>query len=122
MAWVEFDSAEATENTITVLNSSTLAGHTLWAYMTNEQNLINAGHPPRTRGPKGRAEAQERGLMNGHGPDAKLRERGNNVHLWGLPGTMLAPELTKLFDPYGLRVTTEEPQPVQKVERYVRYR
>jgi RNA recognition motif-containing protein len=116
-AWVVFADSQKAEDAMQLLRGSTLAGHAIRAQKTDEQQVIDAGLPARTRGPKGRAEALERGLTNGYGPDAKLRERGNNVYLWGLPGTTLAPELTKLFDSYGLRVTVEEPQAVQKLER-----
>ncbi|CAE6528558.1 unnamed protein product [Rhizoctonia solani] len=118
-AWVGFNNPERTERALHILRDSVIAGHTIRAQKTDEQNLVDAGLPPRTRGPRGRAEAQERGLTSGNGPDAKLINRQKNVYMWGLPGRTLGPELTKLFDPYGLRVTAEEPRPIQKLERYV---
>lgn len=118
-AWVRFDYANKANDALKLLRGSKLAGHELRAQKTDEQNLIDAGQPSRSRGQKGRAEASERGLVDGHGPDAKLKERGTNVYLWGLPGRMFAPELVKLFDSYGLRVTAEETRPIQKIERYV---
>lgn len=116
-AWVRFDYANKANDALKLLRGSKLAGHELRAQKTDEQNLIDAGQPSRSRGQKGRAEASERGLVDGHGPDAKLKERGTNVYLWGLPGRMFAPELVKLFDSYGLRVTAEETRPIQKIER-----
>jgi RNA recognition motif-containing protein len=118
-AWVGFTNSEKTEQALQVLRNSVIAGHTIRAQKTDEQNLVNAGLPPRTRGPRGRAQAQERGLASGNGPDAKLINRQKNVYMWGLPGRVLGPELVKLFEPYGLRVTDEEPRSIQKLERYV---
>ncbi|CAE6433245.1 unnamed protein product [Rhizoctonia solani] len=116
-AWVGFTNPEKTEQALQVLRDSVIAGHTIRAQKTDEQNLVDAGLPPRTRGFRGRAEAQERGLASGNGPDAKLINRQKNVYMWGLPGRTLGPELVKLLDPYGLRVTAEEPRPIQKLER-----
>ncbi|CAE6425998.1 unnamed protein product [Rhizoctonia solani] len=118
-AWVAFSNPERTEQALQILRGSVIAGHTIRAQKTDEQNLVNAGLPPRTRGPRGRAEAQERGLASGNGPDAKLINRQKNVYMWGLPGRTLGSELTKLFDPYELRVTAEEPRAIQKLERHV---
>ena len=81
--------------------------------------MIRAGFPARARGEKGRAEAAERGLVSGNGPDAKLKERGSNVYVWGLPGTVTAPGLAKIFDSYGLKETSEERLPVRKIVRWV---
>ncbi|CAE6515384.1 unnamed protein product [Rhizoctonia solani] len=116
-AWVGFTNPEKTEQALEVLRDSVIAGYTIRAQKTDEQNLVDAGLPPRTRGPRGRAEAQERGLASGNGPDAKLINRQKNVYMWGLPGRILGPELVKLLDPYELRVTAEEPRPIQKLER-----
>ncbi|KAF8710680.1 hypothetical protein RHS03_02153, partial [Rhizoctonia solani] len=116
-AWVGFTNSDKTEQAVQVLRGSVIAGYTIRAQKTDEQNLVNAGLPPRTRGPRGRAQAQERGLASGNGPDAKLIKRQKNVYMWGLPGRMLEPELAKIFEPYGLRVTDEEPRSIQKLER-----
>ncbi|EIN07428.1 hypothetical protein PUNSTDRAFT_114870 [Punctularia strigosozonata HHB-11173 SS5] len=41
--------------------------------------------PSRSRGVQGRAEAEERGVITGNGPNGGITGRGKTVALWGLP-------------------------------------
>lgn len=42
----------------------------------------------RTRGPTGRGEAANKGLVNGNGPNGGTSGNGKNVIVWGLPGKL----------------------------------
>jgi hypothetical protein len=119
--WLRFEHSEGATRAVKLLRDSLLAAHPLRAQVTSELDIIKAGQPYRARGEKGRAEAAERGLLTGNGPDAKVKERGTNVYLWGLPGTTLSYDLIRLFDSYGLRVTAEDEQPVRQIYRYVTF-
>ncbi|KAG8732025.1 hypothetical protein FRC12_019464 [Ceratobasidium sp. 428] len=99
------------------MGNSLLAAHPIRAQLTNNLELIRAGQPYRVRGGKGRAEATERGLLTGNGPDAKVKERGTCVYLRGLPGTTLSHHLAQVFESYGLRVTTENEHPIRQIYR-----
>lgn len=117
--WLRFGQPEQAQIATEVLGTSVVAAHRIRAQLTEEADMLRAGFPPRTRGEKGRAEAVERGLISGNGPDAKLKERGSNVYIWGLPGTITASDLAKIFDSYGLKVTAEERLAVRKIFRSV---
>jgi RNA recognition motif-containing protein len=119
--WLRFEHPESATRAVKLMRESVLAAHPIRAQVTSDLDIIKAGQPFRARGEKGRAEAAERGLLTGNGPDAKVKERGTNVYLWGLPGTTLSYDLIRLFDSYGLRVTAEDEQPVRQIFRYVTF-
>ncbi|QRW00288.1 hypothetical protein RhiJN_28306 [Ceratobasidium sp. AG-Ba] len=115
--WLRFGKAEHAARAVKMLQSSRLAAHPLRARITKEIDIIRAGQPFRARGEKGRVEATERGLLTGNGPDARVKERGTSVYLWGLPGTTYSHDLARVLEPYGLRVTAEDEYPVRQIHR-----
>jgi len=115
--WLRFEDPEQAEQAVKMMGNSRLAAHPLRAQLTSDQNIVKAGQPYRARGEKGRAEAVERGLLTGNGPDARVKERGTCVYLSGLPGTTLSYDLRQVFDSYGLRVTAEDEHPVRHIYR-----
>ncbi|KAG8722398.1 hypothetical protein FRC08_002879 [Ceratobasidium sp. 394] len=118
-AWLRFDDPEQAEHAVKTMQNSRLAAHPLRAHLTTEENIVRAGQPYRVRGEKGRAEAVERGILTGNGPDARVKERGTCVYLWGLPGTTVSYDLRQIFESYGLRVTAEAEHPVRQIYRHV---
>jgi hypothetical protein len=75
------------------------------------------GLPTRTRGSKGRAEARERGLMNGDGPHAGIRGSGRNVVVWGLPSKLSEETFRALLKNYKLAGSEGGKQEVFKVDK-----
>lgn len=61
--------------------------------------------PRRARGPQGRAEAAERGVLSGNGPRGGLSAGGMSVVLWGLPGRLTAESLRAFLRDFTLAGT-----------------
>ncbi|KAK7693396.1 hypothetical protein QCA50_002964 [Cerrena zonata] len=84
-AFISFTKPDFTPNALKVLHGNTLGGSRIEAELVRPHDF-NSGGFTRTRGIKGRAEAAERGLFDGTGPNAGLTRNGANVLITGLPG------------------------------------
>jgi hypothetical protein len=74
----------------------------------------------RTRGTKGRAEAEERGVAAGNGPHAGLLQNtGKMVVIWGFPGKMDINLVAPYFKDFKVATSKNNKRRVQKVPLYV---
>lgn len=72
--------------------------------------------PGRSRGVQGRAEAMNRGVLDGNGPDAGVTERGKNVVVWGLPGKLTTDQLRQYLKSSRLGNTQGGKEEILKIE------
>lgn len=93
------------------LNRLTIAG----APVSAQPKIIEESRQ-RTRGTKGRAEAEERGVAAGTGPHAGLRQNiGKMVVIWGFPGRMTAELVALYFKDFQVATSKNDQPKVQKV-------
>lgn len=72
--------------------------------------------PSRTRGPKGRMEAAERGIIPGTGPDTGIPHQGRCVVMYGLPGQLTVETLRAFLKSFKLAGMENGQKEVIKVE------
>ncbi|OBZ75045.1 hypothetical protein A0H81_04246 [Grifola frondosa] len=84
-------------STLKALQSSMLGGK-----MTSSTSRDPPNLPPRNRGAEGRAEAAERGLITGNGPDAGVTNGGRNVVMWGLPSRITQENVRDMLKSFKL--------------------
>jgi hypothetical protein len=71
----------------------------------------------RTRGVKGREEAQGRGLiLSGNGPHGGVGNAGRNVVLYGLPGRLMPNHLREYLRGFSFSPKDSEKTQVEKVQ------
>ncbi|CAL1704483.1 unnamed protein product [Somion occarium] len=85
--FVSFTSPEFTPNAVKTLQHAMVGGSRVEVELVSPNGM---NQPGRTRGARGKAQAVERGLFLGDGPDAGLTRAGTNVLLTGLPGKSTA--------------------------------
>jgi hypothetical protein len=84
-----------------------------------EPTIVEANRP-RTRGTKGRAEAQERGVATGNGPHAGLLQNaGKSVVIWGFPGKITIEVVAPFFKDFKVAKSKKEKLRIQQVPLYV---
>jgi hypothetical protein len=98
-----------------LLERFTIAGEPVSA----EPKIVEESRP-RTRGTKGRAEAEERGVATGNGPHAGLLQNtGKTVVIWGFPGKMTAGMALPYFHEFKVAKSKKETHRIQKIPLYV---
>ncbi|TDL24812.1 hypothetical protein BD410DRAFT_62505 [Rickenella mellea] len=71
--------------------------------------------PNRLRGARGRAEAAERGILDGTGPGAGISAKGKEVVMWGLPGRLATSALVSYLQSKKLVREDAHGQPAYEV-------
>lgn len=99
------------QDNLRLLNRLTIAGMPVSA-----QPKIVEESRQRTRGTKGRVEAEERGVATGNGPHAGLQQNiGKMVVIWGFPGRMSTGLVAPYFDDFQVATSKNDQLKVQKV-------
>lgn len=82
-AYLSLSSPNSMTRNLRMLNKATISSLPLCAVAV--PNPFPAG---RMRGPVGRQEAVNKGLIDGNGPNGGTSGNGKNVIMWGLPGKL----------------------------------
>jgi hypothetical protein len=69
-------------------NLRMLKNATMTSLSLHAVGVPNPHRAVRTRGPVGRQEAADKGLIDGNGPNGGTPGNGKNVIMWGLPGKL----------------------------------
>lgn len=102
-------------DSLRLLERLTIAGTPVSA----KQKIVIEGRQ-RTRGTKGRAEAEERGLIGGNGPHAgSLTKTGRMAVIWGFPGKMTADVVSQHFKDFKMERSGRDKVSVRRVPLYV---
>lgn len=115
-AYITFTKPDFTPNALKILHGNTLGGSRIEAKLVRSTEVSSTGS--RTRGIKGKAEAAERGLFDGRGPNAGLTRNATNVVISGLPGKSTSDIIKGLVKPYKL-AGYEDKGDIIKVDLYV---
>lgn len=98
-------------DSLRLLERLTIAGTPVSA----KQKIVIEGRQ-RTRGTKGRAEAEERGLIGGNGPHAgSLTKTGRMAVIWGFPGKMTADVVSQHFKDFKMERSGRDKVSVRRV-------
>lgn len=111
-AWVTISDANHTEAAVKVLKNCNIGGAMIKAHAAEPVSE----RPSRTRGPKGRMEAAERGIIPGTGPDTGIPHQGRCVVMYGLPGQLTVETLRAFLKSFKLAGMENGQKEVIKVE------